>query len=56
MALGRVVAGELFFGISAGDPLTNLAVIAVVLTGTATALVVPIRRAIHVDPVTILRD
>lgn len=44
------------FGISPGDPLTNSAVAGVVLMAAAAALIVPVHRAVRVDPVTILRE
>jgi putative ABC transport system permease protein len=52
--LTRVLRGQLF-GVSATDPLTFLAVPAVLLIVAAAACIVPARRALAVDPATAVR-
>jgi putative ABC transport system permease protein len=55
LALSRLIAGFLF-GVSSSDPATY-AVVAFVLLGTAAvAGYIPARRAMRVDPVTVLRQ
>lgn len=54
-ALGRTVEGMLF-GVQARDPLTFLAVAAVLLTTSMAASYVPARRAGRVEPMAVLRD
>lgn len=48
-ALSRAIA-SLLFGIEPGDPLTGLAVLVLVLVAGILATVVPMRRAMRVDP------
>jgi ABC-type antimicrobial peptide transport system permease subunit len=54
-ALTRLLASELW-GVSASDPLTFSAVVAVVVTVGAAACLLPARRATRVDPLIALRD
>ncbi len=54
LVLGRTLAG-LLYGIRATDPLTLLAVAAVLLAVALLAIVVPARRAARVDPAVALR-
>jgi predicted permease len=54
LALGRVL-GSLLFGVSASDPSTICAVVAVLSAVAAVATYIPARRATHVDSVTALR-
>jgi putative ABC transport system permease protein len=54
-ALTRVLAGQLF-GVSATDPLTFAAVPFLLLVVAAGACVVPVRRALRVDPATAIRS
>jgi len=53
-ALTRVLRGQLF-GVSATDPLTFVAVPAVLLLVAAGACIVPVRRALAVDPAAAIR-
>jgi predicted permease len=54
MALGRVL-GSLLFGVEAGDPLTVVAVVALLGAVALAATWLPARRATRVDPVAALR-
>ncbi|HEV8630050.1 MAG TPA: ABC transporter permease [Thermoanaerobaculia bacterium] len=61
--LGVLAAGvasrtlrSLLFGIAPLDPVTFLAVVALVVAAVALASLLPARRAAHVDPVRVLRD
>jgi len=54
LALGRFTA-SLLYGISGTDPLTLVAVSAVLLSAATVAVVVPASRAAHVEPTTALR-
>jgi putative ABC transport system permease protein len=53
--LGRDAIANLLIGVSALDPLTFAAVIALVAVVSLVAMLVPARRATHVDPLTALR-
>ena len=55
LALSHFVAGMLY-GVSALDPSTYAAVIALILLVAATASLFPALRAAHTDPVKVLRD
>jgi ABC-type antimicrobial peptide transport system permease subunit len=55
LALGRVAA-NLLYGISPADSLTFLLVPLVLLSAAAAAVVVPVRRALRVDPMNALRS
>jgi len=52
--LTRVLSGQLF-GVSASDPLTFLAVPAILIAVALVACVVPARRALKVDPASAIR-
>jgi putative ABC transport system permease protein len=54
-AVTRLLASELW-GVSASDPLTFSAVVAIVVTVGAAACLLPARRATRVDPLIALRD
>jgi ABC-type antimicrobial peptide transport system permease subunit len=54
-ALGRDAIGSVLFGVSALDPLTYGAVTALIVGVSLVAVLVPARRATHVDPVVALR-
>ena len=54
LALGRVLR-SLLFEVSAADPATMAAVVAVLLAVAALACTIPARRAMRVDPMTALR-
>jgi predicted permease len=53
-AVGRLLE-SLLFGVTGGDPLTHLAVAAILLTTTALAAYVPALRASRIDPLATLR-
>jgi len=54
-ALTRVLSGQLF-GVSATDPLTFLAVPAILIMVALVACVVPAKRALAVDPASVIRS
>jgi putative ABC transport system permease protein len=54
VALGRIL-GSLLFGVSASDPITICAAVALLSAVALAATYVPAYRATHVDPVTALR-
>jgi ABC-type lipoprotein release transport system permease subunit len=54
-ALTRVLEGQLF-GVSATDPLTFAVVPLLLLLVAAGACIVPVRRALSVDPATAIRS
>jgi ABC-type antimicrobial peptide transport system permease subunit len=54
LALTRLIRG-LLFGVSSFDPLTFVAMAAVLLAVTALACMMPARRATKVDPLVALR-
>jgi predicted permease len=54
-ALGRNAIGSILFGVSALDPLTYGTVTALIVAVSLVAVLVPARRATHVDPVVALR-
>jgi ABC-type antimicrobial peptide transport system permease subunit len=53
--LGRQAIGNLLIGVSALDPVTFAAVAALVAVVSLVAMLVPARRATHVDPLIALR-
>jgi len=55
LALGRVME-RLLFGVAARDPLTFVAVAAILLTAAFAASAIPALRATRVDPTTALRS
>ena len=55
LALGRVMTG-LLFGVTAADPLTFTAAGVVLAAVALAACYLPARRAMHIDPVTALRN
>jgi putative ABC transport system permease protein len=55
VALTRVLSGQLF-GVSATDPLTFLAVPAILIMVALVACVVPAKRALAVDPASVIRS
>ena len=63
LALGLVAAlgaarllGALLVGVGPADPATLAVVAAVLLGSAAAAVVVPVRRAVRVDPARVLRE
>ena len=54
-ALASVLRAE-FFGLSPFDPVSYAAAVALLLATSVTAAALPIRRAMHVDPVSSLRS
>ncbi len=54
-ALGRVF-GSLLFGVSASDPATLAAVMALLASVAAAAICIPARRAVRIDPARALRE
>jgi predicted permease len=55
MVIGRLSA-SLLYGISGTDPITFLVVATVLVAAALAAIVIPARRAAHVDPLAALRD
>ena len=55
LLMGRLVAG-LLHGLSARDPLALGAAGGVLVVSAITAMLVPLRRAVRLDPATVLRD
>jgi len=55
LAAGRVLAAGLY-GLSAHDPIAIASAVAVLVLSAGAAVIVAVRRAARVDPVTVLRD
>src|SRR5207245_5909974 len=54
-AIGMTIRGSLLFGVSAADPLTYALVLGLLGVSGLVARCVPARRAISIDPMTVLK-
>jgi ABC-type antimicrobial peptide transport system permease subunit len=55
LALGRLL-GQILYGVEPTDPVTYAVVLAMMLSSATLACWIPARRAIHIDPMTSLRQ
>jgi predicted permease len=56
MAFAKLLKSLLFGGVSTADPLSMLGVIATISAAVMLATALPVRRALHISPMTALRD